>query len=99
MCAQFQNDLLKHVGGVGHTRHPSIYTLLRQKMTKITALKKKRINLRKVKKTHACFQTMIKPVQFQQNQHKTVGGVALTWYLLPKHFRSIQAQIKSKLKM
>ena len=43
----------------------------------------KKINSKIVKKAHAHLQTRIKtPVKFRKDRFKTVGGVALTKYLL-----------------
>ena len=44
-------------------------------------------NLRIISEPHARLQTMTnRPVKFQKNQHKTVGGVAHTRYPLSIHF-------------
>ena len=54
-----------------------------------------------MKKPHAHFQSYIKTcVKFQKDQPKTVRGVALTRYLLHRHFnRNLHANMKALSEM
>ena len=65
-----------------------LIVLMPEKKTKFKLRKKvTKSNLRIISKPHARLQTMTnRPVKFQKNQHKTVGGVAHTRYPLSIHF-------------
>ena len=57
-------------------------------------------NFRILKKQYAYFQTILKvPVKSEKDWPKTVGGDAGRRYILPRHFCSIRARKKSKIKM
>ena len=67
---------------------------MKKKTKKKKKKKKKKHNKRILwkNKTHTYLQTMIKtPVKFQKDRSKTVGGVALTRYLLHIDFQSTEA--------
>ena len=87
ICEKFKKDRLKHVRGVANTSHPLyIYTI----EAKLTEFIRRKNDMRTVKKANTYRLTMTKrPVKIQKNRCKAVGGDALSWYLLPKHFYSI----------
>ena len=65
-----------------------LIVLMPEKKTKFKLRKKvTKSNLRIISKSHARLQTMTnRHVNFQKNQHKTVGGVAHTRYPLSINF-------------
>ena len=75
------------------THYPfTLIVIMLEKWLSSTTEKVIKNNLRIISKSHAYLQTMFKSlVEFQRNQHKTVGGVAHTRYPLSNYFDSKNA--------
>ena len=101
---KFQKNQNKIVGDVAHTRYPLSIHFHCQNDRKITKFKLRtkviKINLSIISKPHAYLQSLVKTsVKFQNNQNKTLGGVAHTRYPLSIHFYCQNARKMSKFKL